>query len=332
MKKVLLAMALVFVSTINILSAQSIDTPTQANTPTAMRDIQFWFCNDWLENTSRALNSAIKQWTPFKVCAVWTNNGGTDASMGVEIADVWLSRQWSKSCTLTNDFEKFVNPNDLKALKNFVIPAGGSTIREFEIVFPIWLEWKQSWCFTYTLLKEGSDSMVWVVIRSATWMDFFVGNLDNINNEFEAKNIVTSIDWNKDLVMKFDLVNVWNLESDVIMTWEISNMFWFSKKISIDAWNITPGMTVPVEANLWSVPSYGWLFNIKLKSQATPYFSYDISNSDIDPTLLEPKEFVIKTTYFQMPRMMIWAAIVIIFLLFIALRKPKQKIVYVEKK
>lgn len=332
MKKVLLVMALIFISTINILSAQNVTIPEQKVEQTSMKDVQFWFCNNWLDKISSSLNSAIKQGTPFKVCAVWINNGGTDAQINVDIADVWLTEQWSKACELTNNFEEFINPNDLESLKNFVIPAGNSIVKEFEIVFPLWIEWKQSACFTYNLLKESDGSMLWVVIRSATWMDFFVGSLENIKNEFKAENMLMSLNWNKDLILNFDLINVWNLESDVIATWEISNMFGFSKKISINIWNITPGMTVPVEANLWSIPSYGWLFNIKLSSTATPYFSYDISNSEIDPTLLEPKEFTIKASYFETPRMIIWATFIILILLFIALRKPKQKIVYIEKK
>lgn len=332
MKKVLFGMALVFCSSISILSGQNINTPAKTEQLTAMKDVKFWFCNEGLDNTTTTLNSAIDQWTPFKVCAVWQNNGPTDVKVHVDLADITKTQQWSKACGLTTEFEQFVNPKDLKQLKDFVLPAGNNVIKEFDVTFPIWIDGQQWWCFAYSVSQANKEqAMLWVVIRSATWMDFFVGSLENIKNEFKTENTTTSLDWNKDLIMKFDLVNIWNLENDIVMTWNITNMFWFSKSVSVDVWKMTPGMTKPIEMNLWSIPSYGWLFNINLNLSAKPYFSYDISNSSIDPTLLETKTITIKNTFFQIPRLIIWGALLIIILLVLVFKKKKPQVVYIQQ-
>jgi type II secretory pathway component PulF len=57
---------------------------------------------------------------------------------------------------------------------------------------------------------------------------------------------------------------------------------------------------------------------------ATPFFSYDISKSNIDPTLLEEKTFDASTTYFQMPWMILLFVIMFILIIYLLFRKPKK--------
>ena len=155
--------------------------------------------------------------------------------------------------------------------------------------------------------------------------------LSDIKNIIDVDNIELSLDDNKDLIMNFDIKNEWNLENLVELSGTVSNMFGYSKKFSIEWWHVLPGNHWHVEANLWSIPSYGWLFNIDFKAFATPYFSYDISKSSIDPTLIEMKTFDFSTKYFKMPWLIIAIVIVVILLLITMFRKPKQKVIYVQQ-
>jgi len=163
-------------------------------------------------------------------------------------------------------------------------------------------------------------------------MNFFVGGMDSIKNEILFEDLSTFKDDNWELNIKFNLINTWNLEDKIIINWTISNILGFHKDFSID-WSliqVKPGDFVPVTAAIWSLPSYGWLYNVEFTATATPFFSYDISNSSIDPALLEAKEFVASTTYFEMPWLILIILVIIILLLITMFRKPKEKVVYVQ--
>jgi hypothetical protein len=135
--------------------------------------------------------------------------------------------------------------------------------------------------------------------------------------------------------LDFNLKNVWNLENTFVISWYITNIFWFKRPFKIDwewarlqAWN-----QKPLNINVWSIPSYGWLFKVTINVIASPYFSYSIDSSNIDPKLLEDKVFTITTSYFEMPWLILIIVVLVILFLIVAFRKPKwknQQVVYVQ--
>jgi type II secretory pathway component PulF len=60
-----------------------------------------------------------------------------------------------------------------------------------------------------------------------------------------------------------------------------------------------------------------------MEATATPFFSYDVSHSNIDPSLLEDKTFTVSTSYFQMPWLILIIVVLVILFLIVAFRKPK---------
>ena len=290
--------------------------------------VSFWYCNEWVDNLSETLNYAVTQWTPFKVCFMMSNSANQDIKVRIRLVDLvnWL-------CSVNDrSIYNFISEEDVKWFDEINIPAWNYIIKEYEIVYPVWIEWDQWACTMFNIIKEWEAQWnVAAVVNRAYPMKFFVWGLSDIKNIVTVDNIELSLDDNKDLIMNFDVKNEWNLENLVELSGTISNMFGYSKKFSIEGWHVLPGNFWHVEANLWSIPSYGWLFNIDFKAFATPYFSYDISKSTIDPSLIEMKTFDFKTTYFKMPWLIIAIAIVVILLIITMFRKPKQKVVYVQQ-
>jgi len=298
--------------------------------------ISMWFFEcDWdINQRTKTLNSAVNQWEPFEVCTIWTNNSSEDAQIEVDYNKSVYTPQWSKTCGNESIQEFIISDGDIN---NFIIPSNNYVVKKFSILFPVWIDWQQEECMRYRVSSvnknKEENSSVGIVVRMNKWvyMDFFVWNLEDIKNNMVFENIKTELDSNKELILNMDIKNIWNLENDVNITWKITNMFWFSKDFIITGGKVIPTRTTPIKANLWQLPSYWWLFNIEFTATSTPYFNFDISKSNIEPKLLEPKEFKIKTTFFQIPRMLIWVAILVILLLFLAFRKPKQKVVYVQQ-
>jgi len=290
--------------------------------------ISFWYCNEWLDNLSTTLNYAINQWEPFKVCFSMWNSANQDIKVRIRLVDLvnWI-------CSINdNSIYNYISPDDIKDFDEIVIPAWNYIVKEFNILYPIWIEWDQWACTMFNIIKdEITTATIAATVNRAYPMQFFVWTLDDIKNEIAIENIELSLDENKDLIMNFDIKNKWNLENLVELSGTISNIFWYNKKFSIEWWHVLPGGLWHVTANLWSIPSYGWLFNINFKTFATPYFSYDVSKSSIDQSLIEMKTFDFKTTYFKMPRLIIAIVIILILLIITMFKKPKQKVVYVNQ-
>jgi len=293
-----------------------------------LRWISFWYCNEWVDNTSETLNYAVSQWEPFKVCFVMSNSANKDVKVRIRLVDLINDICAVNETSIYN----FISKDDIEWFEEINIPAWNYIIKEFTVTYPVWIQWDQWACTMFNIIKEWETQWnVATIINRAYPMKFFVWSISDIKNIIDVENIELSLDDNKDLIMNFDIKNEWNLENLVELSGTISNIFGYSKKFSIEWWHVLPGNYRHVEANLWSIPSYGWLFNINFKAFATPYFSYDISKSSIDPSLIEMKTFDFSTSYFKMPWLIIAIAIVVILLLITMFRKPKQKVVYVQQ-
>jgi len=293
----------------------------------------FWFCNDGLDTVTKSINAAIEQWKSFKVCTVRKNNSTSDLELTIDMPFATYTAQWDKTCGKDLTFENFIPES--KNLKTLTVPAGNQLVKEFDINFPIWLNGKQDGCLVFNVAPPTfKEWQSWLMPRIRKWffMNFFVWEAGDVKNEVKIENIKTSLNSNKELILNFDVANVGNVENTINISWTISNIFGFKREFEIVWWVVIPERSLNLEANLWLVPSYGWLFSIKFAVNTTPHFIYDISQSNIDPSILEEKVINVKTTHFEMPRLILWIVILVILLLAIALKKPKQKIVYVEKK
>lgn len=310
-----------------VTNSENINTSKWTNLE-GLAAIDFWFCNEWTDNLSSNLNYAVNVWQPFKVCALFHNKSNKDITIHIDIVDWATSAQWSKTCSFSStNIQNFINKDDLASLENLVLPAWDFVIKEFEITFPVWLEWTQSACYTYYIPNGSQEAMISTIITNGSFMDFFVWSLGDIKNEIIASDIKTYMNENNELNLDFLLSNVWNLENKMSIKWEVSNIFWFKREFDFD-WKVVQlnaWASTPISIKLWSLPNYGWLFNIKINVIATPFFSYDISQSNIDPSLLEDRVFTITTSYFQMPWLIFALVVMFILILILLFRKPKNR-------
>lgn len=295
-------------------------------------NIHFWFCNEWTDRLSDSLSMAVEQWSTSNACLLFYNDSNQDISLNMEYTMLWKDQFWQDSCTNDTSFEQYIT--NISQIKRLTIPSWQSVKLDLELNFPIWIDWNVGGCVEYDVEsnKEHNNGglVIETVVKKAFHMKFFVGGIQDIKNELEINNIQSYFNENKELIIKFDISNIWNLEDSLDISWNISNIFWFSKNFVIEWWKILPDRTLPIEINVWTIASYGWIFNININIVSTPFFSYDISNSSIDPTLLEPKEFTASTTFFQMPWLILIILIILILLIITIFRKPKQKVVYVQ--
>ena len=312
----------------SIIDETEVSTENQAN----LIDIYMWFCNEWIEDVSDSLKSAISQWTPFKICVLFENKWDVDAVVQIDLVDKSVNPEWYEICNYnSHEIQNFVSQSDLDSLSEITIPAHNYLVKEFSVNFPIWVGWEQKSCFTYHM-KEINPSSSSLSIRYSRYhdMDFFVWDVWDINNEIDLNNINLYLNENKFLQLDFNISNIWNLENQVVVHGTLSNIFWFKKDFEFNVGNIWVWWFLTGEIDLWPLPSYGWLFNVTMTATATPFFSYNVDESLFDKDLLEPKDFTITASYFQMPWIAIIIFIFVIMFIVIAFRKPKKEVVYVQ--
>lgn len=296
-----------------------------------MSMIAYWFCNEWFENVTDTLNAAVTQQTPFKVCFIAENYADVDLAINAYLVSTTPDDQWNDVCWLESDFQEFMTSGELWIIN---IPADNYVVKEFDITFPLWYDWLQKWCLVYSMYREDDDEWgVWLQVVFRKWlpMNFFVGNIDWVKNELSITDLVTNFDDNKDLIMSFYVENIGNMENTFDIQWAVKSLFWYNKNFEITDGQVAPWRSQYVEINLWSLPSYGGKFDIDFTINGTPYFSYDITNANVDPTWLEPKSWDFSTSVFKMPWLILAVAVIFILLLIVLFKKPKQKVIYVQQ-
>lgn len=296
-------------------------------------NIHFWFCDKWIDNVHDTLNIAIEQWKTTEVCISFYNDANQDITLNIDYPILGTDQDGWPSCSIDNSFENYIE--NINQIKTLVIPAGELVQTSIKLNFPIWIEWEQWGCLAFSAVGEKENNSVGAfslntVIRRAYHMHFFVWWIQDIKNELKIDNIETYLNENKEVVLKFNISNLWNIEESLDISWNISNIFGYKKDFIVEGWKIQPNRTLPIEVNIGTIASYGWLFNIDININSTPFFSYDISNSSIEPTLLESKQFTASTTFFQIPWLIIIIVIIVILLIITIFRKPKEKVVYVQ--
>lgn len=302
-------------------------------------NLSIGFCNNWLDNVTSSLSAALTGWVPYKVCIVIMNNFSRDITINLDFVDVWTDQYWHLSCDAEHWFEQYVVNSD--KINNFVVPAWNYIIKEAEVLYPISIKENQAWCFAIWIDWEQNirDTDQWwiqfsAISRKSILANFFVWSLDKLKNELDIKNVRTSMNEDGELILKFDVQNIWNMENELEIKWYIKNIFWFKKDFlsTRDTWiwdNIVAWHTSTLEVNMWIIPNYWWLFNIEFELTGTPVFSYEVSD-DFDKSLLEPLTYTEKTTYFEMPWLIAIIVVIIIILLIVLFRKPKPQVVYVQ--
>ena len=297
------------------------------------QSVSIWFCdNDG--NIWSSLKLGMQPWISKSICVIIKNNTNSIQSIKLNIVDAY---PWGKTYKLDDDeniIQQYLTNN---IADTYFIPANSEIKKETEITFPFWIKGNQSAGLVYqwTSINDNKKTF-WIISRKVLRMDFFVLDTDLTNwNNISATNIETFKSTEGKLHTKGNIENNWVLNETIDIHWTISNIFWFHKEfeiknIKVAVWQSAEFNTENIEINSF-LPTYGWLFNIKLDINYKPYFDFDVSNLDIDEEIKKWWTISINKTFFQAPRLALWWLILIIFLLILAFRKPKQKVVYVQQ-
>ena len=270
-------------------------------------NINFEFC--WENQWKHKLSLSTSRWKNHTICMQFTNKSQKAIKINLDYPSLVKDQLWDSVCSIDNLFEQFItNIDDVKTLS---IPAWTTITKDLDIFFPIWIEWNIWWCIAF-YIQDNTETQWWTsqiktILRQGFPIDIFVWTTESIKNEIEISNFTTNLDENSDLIISFKLTNIWNLSNNLIIKWNINNKFWsLNKNFEIEWWIIQPWQSISITKNIgWIWKSYWWLFDISLAVESTPHFEFDVSKSNIDPDLVETKEFEASTSFVQVPRLLL---------------------------
>jgi hypothetical protein len=298
-----------------------------------------FFCNNKDVPTSE-LQISTMPWNKNEICLYFVNDSDTDIQIDAGIVD-WVEMEWglirTLDCGWLEEASNISNYIEKDRESPLSVPANTRIIKNTYITFPVWIEWQVPTCLVYSLIwnTKSAWDIFSIKFRTAYYLDFFVVWDFTGDNKISIKQTEIYMDPNWAITIDWIVKNDSALNNIVNITWTISNIFWYHKVFSIQdikikAWTEFKFSNKDLNINNY-LPRYKWLFNIKLDITYKPYFDFDIKNLKIDKKVLEEKNLIYSTNYFEMPRIIFWILILIIILLFLVFRKPKTKIVYVNQ-
>lgn len=250
------------------------------------------FCNDkW--DTEKDLNIKLIPGVEKKICVQIKNNSNIPIKLNLDIVEWSITNDAYKNKACKVEWWDFVKYISIPWWDDVINLEANTTIKkDVKIKFPYWIKWVQHWCLTYSIASAwntNKNEMFDIVIRKANFMDIFIDNKVDIKNILELediqskslsknKKIRTFFDQKNNLILEFNILNNSIIDESIIVTWNISDYFGYSKDFEIKAKTIYSNTEEPFQINLWKLPVYKWLFKTKFNLSYKPIFTFDTNN------------------------------------------------------
>ena len=302
-------------------------------------NLKVFFCDPANPTTTLPEPVQLQFWQleEWEICLRLENYSDEDAKVELSFVDSVINDAGSNSCGLNWDkVAKFITPSREWDVK---VPAKNHVIKTSKVQFPLGIQWNIDACMIYVASNDVLEAkasgwawfIVWVETRLAKTLSFFVWDAGDISTEIIVKDIKTELNELNQLVLWLDLYNSGNVNSSFTVNGKVTNMFWFESTFMITWGEISSNQMTTTIATLGEIPSYKWLYSIDFEIESKPKFSFNINDFEMDDSQLKKTITKAHTSFFEIPRMIIWVWVVVIFLLFIAFRKKKPQVVYVQQ-
>ncbi len=260
-----------------------------------INNVSVRFCNDGFDADQMTTTQTmqLEPWAQEDLCIYIQNNWTDDIAVTYSFPKASFSPGWNQICGIGDEFAVFLLDNPDRTL---IIPAESSKIIKETVFAPIGSLGMNYGCMVYQLADASTSNDWWMfnfVIRKALHLNLFVGWEASINSSVNLvattgdlyssnKKIWAYINEDGDFIAKFTIKNDWNLTQKASLNWRLYNFLWFEKNIEVEAKKLIPWETHDVEVNLWIIPAYKWLFDIKVNLSGIPYFEFDSTEIDED--------------------------------------------------
>lgn len=254
----------------------------------SVNDISLGFCNDGTGNLTDKYTVMLDPWSEKDLCIYVQNKSDEVVKITYTLPKWFISKWGNQICGNKNDFAQFFvdNPN-----REIILSWNSTATIKETLKAPVWMIWMYYWCLAYQVWTSEDNTAWWMfnmVIRKASYVNMFVGSEDSIKNLIQLvpvtgdfyssnKNIGLSIDENGDTILHYVVKNVGTTAQSVEIEGKFYNFLWFEKTFDSPEKKLLPQEESEQTINLWIMPAYKWLFDVRLNITWTPIFDFDVS-------------------------------------------------------
>jgi len=285
--------------------------------------ISVYFCNDW--ESTKSLNLVAQAGIESEICMDFANSSENDITINYWFVDgtVTADEYKNKACLNEWDIEKFgqyVTQN----VNEIVVPSMQVVRQKAYVKFPVWLSGMMNWCLTYYVKDDWwqGEWMFNVLVRKAAFVDVLVGWEMKRDLKISDKNLFNYTYDKKTKKYNLEVIvdNLWNVDENVVITWEISNGIWFINEFTSDKERVVFDSTENFDIELWELPWYKMNYKVTLHVVWNPEFTF---SPDLVPDYLkEPTTIDLSFSIFVFPWVLVyclgWLIILIILISFLA--------------
>lgn len=282
--------------------AVSIDAQEKPSDYDYINDIEFRFCNKWLDSsllTERDLVT-IDSWENKPLCIVFFNRWDKPQSIYYWYSSAEIApNNGMPMCggdLGTWNFASMISISDGDTL---TIPAGANVVKYDKLFLPPWIgSWIVHWCINFGLEKTtatDTTTMFSVQTRKAAGLDILVNWIASLKNSVSLDNQTGSmfitnkkirafVNADGDVVLSTLVKNEGNIDQIISMTGTISNFLGFQNKIATTPQTLGAYQSLELTHIIEGLPVYKGIFDIKVVIHHTPSFVVDVSSLSQDIT------------------------------------------------
>lgn len=273
---------------------------------TTVWDVVLRFCND--DMATKNLSLVLEWWKESEICMDFTNGSNNDVTIKYGFVDGTIA-QWDtpkKACEdewVKNLFWQYVSQD----VETITILAWETVRQKAKIKYPSWFSGMVNGCLTYSVADAqqniaDEDSMFSILVRRATFIDVLVWWKLSRNIQLSDKNSVKSYfdRETEKFIIDIDLVNAWNVNETIAVSWLVSNKFWYEKLVEMWDLSVPSDSEQILKIEIDDLPRYKLSYHADLILVSTPDIPFDTTSLSED--IKWPVTINVAVNLFQFPR------------------------------
>lgn len=257
----------------------------------AFSNLRVRHCDEWLESdklttkTSLTLDGDEKK----TLCNVFINESKYDITVKYAYVESSIGNSWKPNCSINGGkFSSLISPS---GPLSFDLPAKSQKVVKDTIFLPPGMEQGLiRGCLGYGIasikgIENESVAMFKIENRKVILYDVLIGWVTNIKNAVfweraESDVFVTNkkikVQKNEEgVIISAIIKNDSNVDQIINLTGKIYNFLWFEKEFSIVDKKIWPLQTVELPITIETIPTYKWIFDVKMAISYIPSFAFE---------------------------------------------------------
>lgn len=257
----------------------------------AFNNLRVRHCDEWVESDKLATKRSMTlDWDEQKtLCNVFINDSEYDITVKYSYVEATIGNSWMPNCSINGGkFAALISPS---GPLSFVVPAKSHIVREDKMFLPPGMEaGVMRGCLWYGIesikwVNNTSTSMFKIENRKVILYEVLVGWASSIKNAVSWERAQSDVfitnkkikvqkteEW---IIVSATIKNDSNVDQIINLTGKIYNFLWFEKEFAIKDKKIWPFQTVELPTTIEVIPTYKWIFDVKISVSYIPSLAFE---------------------------------------------------------